>query len=309
MKSSIISIGITILVCGLFTTQCFSQTEKTILDFQEVALEGTEVRTLHSSVVGQEYELLISLPRSYHRKDAVYPVIFLLDPYRSFSVVKGYTDLLTFPYSYIPEVVIVGIGYGGKGQKAGLNWVLGRTRDLTPDKHLATEESYEKRLSDTGIPNVKVHTGGSNLFLEFIEKELFPFMESNYRIDKQDRVLSGYSYGGLFALYTLFHRPGLFSKYFIGSPSIHYKDEITFKYESEYAKNHSDLRAKVFISAGELEKITSDNVAKIDALLRSRGYKNLKLETVVFDNEDHVTCMPAAIGRGIVRLLNKEDDK
>ena len=304
IKSSII-----ILMIGISSMQGFAQTEKSNQDVQAVSLKGTEIRTVHSNIVGEDYELWISLPNSYQKSDKVYPVIFLLDPFRSFSIVKGYTDVLTTPFPLIPELIIVGIGYGGKGDEELLNWALGRTRDLTPVEDSLTGAGLKKQIANIAGVDVEVHTGGAELFLGFIEEELFPFIEANYRIDTNHRILSGYSFGGLFALYALFHNPGLFKGYLCGSPSIHYKDEITFTYESDYAKNHTDLNADVFISAGELEKTTSANIRKMEELLRSRNYKNLELETVVFEDEDHYSCAPAAISRGINELLGKEDNQ
>jgi len=309
MTNRILKVGFIVFIFSISHSQSFSQIDQLAENYPELIHERTEVRTLHSNTLEQDYEILISLPKSYYIKDTIYPVIFLLDPYRSFSIVKGYTDVLTSPYTYIPEVIIVGIGYGGNGPEAMLNWALGRTRDLTPVKSAETEDIYRKRLADAGAPNVEVQTGGAALFLDFIKKELFPFIETNYRIDKNERMLSGYSFGGLFAMYALFYEPGLFSKYFIGSPSIHFKDGITFDYELNYASNHSDLEADVFISAGELEEMTSQNIKKMVELLSSRNYENLILKMVIFENEGHVTCYPAAMSRGLVELFSNEDDE
>ncbi len=218
----------------LFLLPCLlmAQAELSMEEYPEVALERTELRTLHSEIVGQDYEILISLPKTYSSRDTVYPVIFLLDAYRVFSTMKGITDLFTSPFPIIQEVIIVGIGYGGDGQKAMLNWAVGRTRDLTPVKSIATEEYIEKRIENMGITGIDVQTGGAPLFLDFIRNELFPFVESNYRIDTNMRILSGHSFGGLFGLYTLFHDPDMFSKYLIGSPSVAYEDEITLDMKS-----------------------------------------------------------------------------
>ena len=161
MTNSIIKVVFVFLIISSSHYQCYSQTEQLFKNYPELSLERTEIRTLHSSIIDQDYEIIISLPKSYSIKDTVYPVIFLLDPYRAFSMVKGYTDVLTSPYTYIPEVIIVGIGYGGKGPDAMLNWALGRTRDLTPVKSAETEEIYKKRLAKAGVPNVEVQTGGA----------------------------------------------------------------------------------------------------------------------------------------------------
>jgi predicted alpha/beta superfamily hydrolase len=230
---------------------------------------------LHSEYVGQNFELSISLPRSYKNSDTNYPVIFLLDSYWAFPSVKGITDALSWPSSIIPEVILVGIGYGGSGQEAALNWVVGRTRDLTPSVNKLREESYENRLKRGGMIDIDIETGGAPQFLEFIAKELFPFIESNYRIDNNLRMLSGHSAGGLFGLFVLFHDPNLFSKYFIGSPSITtFQDSITFEFEANYALEHTDLPADVFMSVGQLEKENSESMKRISDLLDSHNYKN-----------------------------------
>lgn len=190
---------------------------------------------------------------------------------------------------------------------ARLNWALGRVRDYSPVRNTDTEEAYEKLIDEAGIPNINVESGGAPLFLDFIRKELFPFIESNYRINTNMRILSRYSLGGLFGLYALFHDPDLFNKYFIGSPSIYYNDGITYEYEASYAGTHADLEADVFMSSGALESRTAEKMNKMVELLQSRNYKSLNLETFIFENETHVTCYPAALSRGLVELFNNDD--
>lgn len=309
MKNEMIKFSVVLASVVLISTHSFSQNEYSGQNFQAVTLTGTEIRTLHSNIVNEDYELLISLPKSYQTSDKDYPVIFLLDPFRVFSIVKGYTDILNTPVPIIPEIIIVGIGYGGKGDEELLRWVLGRTRDLSPAKDSLAENWMKNQMSSAIGVDLEFNTGGAGPFLEFIEDELFPFVESNYRVDTDNRTLCGFSFGGLFALYTLFHKPWLFKNYLSGSPSIHYKDEITLQYESDYAKNHTDLNANVFISAGELEELTAASNKKLEEILRSRNYPNLNLKAVVFEDENHITCGPAAISRGINELLGNNENQ
>jgi predicted alpha/beta superfamily hydrolase len=300
--------GFLIAIFSMSHHLTFSQTESTIENHPGIILERTESRTLHSDIVGQDYELSVSLPNSYSMTDTTYPVLFLLDPYRVFSMVKGLTEVFTTTYTIMPEVIIVGIGYGGEGMSARLNWALGRVRDYSPVRNTETEEAYEKLIEEGGMPNIDVESGGAPMFLDFIRKELFPFIEANYRIDTNMRILSGYSFGGLFGLYALFHDPDLFDKYFIGSPTIRYSNGITYEYEVRYASTHKDLEADVFMSSGALENRTADHLNKMADKLLSRNYKNLNLETFIFENESHVTCYPAALSRGLVELFNNNDD-
>ena len=123
-------------------------------------------------------------------------------------------------------------------------------------------------------------------------------------------MLSGYSAGGLFGLYVLFHNPDLFSKYFIGSPSItSFQDSITFEYESDYAKSQNDLQADVFMSVGQLEIENSESMKRIADLMYSRNYKNLKLKTMVFENENHYTCYSVALSKALIELFGTIGDQ
>lgn len=269
-------------------------------------LERTEVKSLHSAIVGQDYELFISLPKSYNSGNTSYPVIIGLDTYTGFLITKGCVDAFTSLYPLMPEVIVVGIGYGGDESNSLAKWVAGRTRDFTPAQNNWVEEFYEKFITDRGYERTHVQSGGASLFLSFVQKELLPYINSNYRTDSENKVLFGASFGGLFALYTLFHAPDTFNKYFIESPSIHYNNNIAFEFENEFAKNHSDLNADIFMCAGSLENPHAANVKKMDSLLVSRNYQHLHLETVIFENENHISCAPAAVSRGLIELFNNK---
>lgn len=271
-----------------------------------LVVERTEVKSLHSAIVGQDYELFISLPKSYNSGNTSYPVIIGLDAYTGFLITKGCVDAFTSLYPLMPEVILVGIGYGGDESNSMAKWVAGRTRDFTPEQNSWTEEFYEKFITDRGYESTDVQSGEAPLFLSFVQKELLPYINSNYRADSENKVLFGASFGGLFALYTLFHAPETFNKYFIESPSINYNNDIALRYESEFAKNHSDLHADIFMCAGSLENPHSANVKKMDSLLISRNYRHMKLETVIFENENHISCAPAAISRGLIELFNNQ---
>jgi len=296
-----------LLSMAMFLLSSFSalaQDGNTEQPFPPLKYERTEVRTIHSDIVGHDFELWISLPRSYSaNENREYPVIYLMDPYRAFSLVKGLTDVLSGPLPYIKEVIIVGVGYGSKDPEAMLKWAQGRTRDYTPVPSEETEELYKRRFTALGLPDAQVKTGGAPIFVDFLKKEMIPAIESDYRIDSRERMLSGFSLGGLFGLYVLFHTPELFNAYFIGSPSIHYKDEICFAFESNYAGQHTDLDARVFMSAGSLEEATSGYVRKMEDLLSSRNYENLELSTVIFEGEGHASCFPGALSRALTSLL------
>lgn len=284
----------------------FSQEGDFAKENPALCLDRTEVRNFHSVISGLDYELWISLPVSYFTREGdKYPVIYTLDPYRAFAMMKGLTDVLSFPTPLIDEVIIVGVGYGGEDQAEVMNWALGRTRDYTPVYSPDVEELYKRRLAGFGALDVEVQTGGAPQFLEFIGDELVPFIESNYRTESQKRMFAGYSMGGLFGTFVLFHQPELFSKYFLGSPSLHFSNGISFEYENSYASQHSDLKAEVLFTVGALEERTSENVLEMEKLLNSRNYENLQMNVAIFEGENHVSCYPGAISRALTVLLGK----
>jgi predicted alpha/beta superfamily hydrolase len=119
----------------------------------------------------------------------------------------------------------------------------------------------------------------------------------------------GISYGGLFGLYVLFHHPDTFNRYVIGSPAIHHDNRVTLAYESKYAASHDDLPARVFMSVGALEELDDpfiepsfrfvSNMRELAKILQERGYPGLHLTTHVFEDETHVSVVPATFSRGL----------
>lgn len=270
----------------------------------EVAIPGTELRKFHSNTLNQDLLIYVKFPLSYFKSNTTYPVLFSLDANRAFPLIANIAYYLEFPKALIPEIVFVGIGYQISSFE---DWAAWRTRDLTPTVREKVEKYWVETLSQmSGRNDIVVQTGGASRFLNFISEELIPFVESNYRVSSLNRGLLGYSYGGLFTLYALFQHAEIFSKYFAGSSTIAYDEGVIFKYEEEYASTHLDLNASVFMSAGSLEDDdTIESMKEMVAQLQSRNYPNLKLESCIFDNEEHQSCVAAAIARGL-RALYKQ---
>jgi predicted alpha/beta superfamily hydrolase len=131
-------------------------------------------------------------------------------------------------------------------------------------------------------------------------------MASNYRVAENDSALMGDSLGGFFAFYVPFHQPDTFQRYLIGSRYFDYDDSVTFRFEEAYAREHEDLRAKVFMAAGGLEgDETLSSMKEMENPLRGRLYPGLSLETVVFEHENHFSVVPATTSRGVRALLGK----
>lgn len=254
-----------------------------------VSIPNTEARHFHSSIVGDDFEISVALPRNYGSTDSTYPVVYTIDANMWFAAGTGIMRWME-ARGKLPPIIHIGIGY-----RSDLKWRKLRGRDLTP----------------TNVSESGVHLpGGAYKFLGFIREELMPFIRANYRVSSDAAIIGG-SFGGLFALYVLFHQPETFGRYVIMSPSISWDQSVTFKYEEEYAQNHSDLPVTIFLSAGALEQRADTaagmvtNLKQLEERLLNRQYNSLRLQTVIFEQEDHVTVYPAAITRGLQAIYKR----
>jgi uncharacterized protein len=269
-----------------------------------VTVPLTETRTFYSNILGQEMVLFIKIPANYKTNtQKVYPCYYGTDANRSFAMIADMANSFEVPVIVEPEIFVVGIGY--KIRDLG-DWGAWRTRDLTPTNVPSSDTYWAGVFSKFAGRQLEVKTGGAAKFLECIEKEVFPFMESNYRVSATGRGLGGYSYGGLFSLYVLFKRPELFSLYYAGSPSIRYDKGVLYTYEKEYAATHKDLNATLFMTAGGAEdSVMIANVNIMAVQLKARNYPGLKVETTIFPDETHMSCVPAAWMRAFMVLYKK----
>jgi predicted alpha/beta superfamily hydrolase len=230
---------------------------------QEVSISNTQMQKITSKIVGQEYNLYINLPNDYGDTTKTFPVIYVLDAQWDFTLLNAIYGQQYYD-GFLPSAVIVGITWGGKNPNPDSL----RARDFTP-----TNVKYDPQ------------SGNAPNFLAFIKKELIPFIESKYRVKKDDRTLMGSSLGGLFTLYTLFHETHLFNRYVLTSPALTWDNEVTFKYESEYAEKNKDLPAKLFIGIGQYENQTV--FEKFVNILKNRNYKSLAFTDMVLKNVGH----------------------
>jgi hypothetical protein len=241
-----------------------------------VEILGTQRLTIRSAIVGQDYDLLINLPRNYRDTSRTFPVLYLLDAQWDFPLLNAVFGEQYYD-GFVPEIVIVGIAWGGRSP----NYDSLRVRDLTP----------------TTIRQVP-HSGNASRFLDFIKKELIPFIESKYRTVRNDRTLMGSSLGGLFTLYAMFHETGVFSRYVLTSPSLGWDNEIVYTYEKNYAEKNSQLPVKLFMAMGGLEGGTTGFQKFVDHL-KVRNYKGLDLQTRILEGFGHSGSKAEGYARGL----------
>jgi predicted alpha/beta superfamily hydrolase len=243
--------------------------------FPRVTIAGSELRTMRSTSTGRDYDIYVHLPSTYD-KDKVkkYPVLYILDAQWDFKLMDSVLGGLVYD-EFMPEIIMVGITYSGENP----DYNALRATDLTP--------------TFTGPGS-----GEAPKFLNFMQNELVPFIESSYRADPHHRVLQGSSFGGLFTIYAMFSNPQFFSAYIAASPAVTYDNGVGFRIEEQYAKNHKELPAKLYLGVGGAEGLAQP-VQQFMQTLKAHNYKGLKLETHVFDGERHSSNKPELYNRGL----------
>jgi predicted alpha/beta superfamily hydrolase len=249
--------------------------------YRQVCLNRTEVRPLHSTAVGEDYELQIALPPGYPDGEKTYPVLYLTDSSGFFGFVKALVSSQQHERS-IPQMIVVGIAYRETGQTAWRN----RARDHLPAQ------------SDE-IPG----SGGAGRFLEFITGELFPYVDESFRTDPGDRIFAGMSSGGTLGAYVLAVAPDTFSRYLVVSPALHTGNEMVLDLEAEYAGAHDDLPVRLYTALGALEPdIMRGNWDVWVANLKAREYPGLRMTSEVIDGGTHMDAVYTAYARGLKAL-------
>ena len=277
-------------------------------DYDPVVLNSAHTRILKSGIVeGMEYILNISLPPGYEEDTALnYPVVYMLDAYEIFGLqLQTYQQLIFF--KSVPPMILVGINYKVKEEDFydGLQeYLYIRSRDFTPT-FLTHEQIVEKH--GEGFADYFQGSGGAEKFLRFFTEELFPFIESEYRADSTDRGLLGYSLGGLFSTYVLFHEPKTFQKYFVGSPALWWDDEVIFNLFVEEKFNSLEKPVVVYLSVGEKEgRPLQNSWQKLKGFLEKKAHPNILLKSELLSDEYHLTGIGLAHSRAFRRLYTTD---
>ena len=252
------------------------------------ALTGVKTHLIKSSQNKKEYRLQVLLPTNYTEADSTrYPVLYVLDG--EYSTLLFYSVIKTF--SLAPEVndVIVVTIDGNTGGKT--EWLTSRYYDYTPSHHPQTDTAIAKFFK---IPVTA--SGGASTFLVMLESQLMPLIEKHYKTN-DERGLFGHSLGGLFGSYCLIHRPGLFQKYSLNSPSLWWNNGELIPQIDALTRDKEISKEIIFLSAGSSEgSFMITPVERFEKSLKNK-FPGIKLTYKIFDDETHLSVVPVVISR------------
>jgi uncharacterized protein len=241
---------------------------------------NSQIRVLPRSANGRDYQLYVALPPSYETAPTRrYPVLYICDGYWDFALINGFYGGLLYDRD-APEIIVVGFGYPGVKPDFGAL----RQLDYTP-------------APNPNDPKSKLG-GHAGAFLSVVEKEFIPFVEREYRVDPSYRVLGGSSLGGLFTLFAMFERRGLFQGYIAPSPATDWAQNWLFRREAAFAAQYKDLPVRLFLS-GASEEGLLPSILRFKEQLESRHYAGLQVKWRLVDGERHAGTKPESYNRGI----------
>ncbi|MEO8434946.1 MAG: alpha/beta hydrolase-fold protein [Pyrinomonadaceae bacterium] len=232
--------------------------------------QGGDVTRLNikSAVLGEDRVILVRTPAGYATNKLGYPVLYMTDGDAHMAHTSSTIEFLA-RNGRMSEMILVGIPN------------TDRTRDLSPTK--------PSQAGATGAPQFPT-AGGADNFLKFIETELIPEIEKQYRV-RPYRVLAGHSLGGLFAVHAMISRPELFNSYLAVSPALQWDNQIVVKRAEDFFKARKEFNATFFMSMGNEPGPIEDGFHQFKQLLTKNQVKGFAWEAQEMPDEDHGTVV------------------
>lgn len=258
--------------CLLFHITSFSQ------HIDNGKINIGEIDTIQSEILNETRRLWVHVPLTEPNSGERFPVVYLLDGSAHFPSVVGMTRQLSTinGNTVVPKMIVVGIPN------------TDRTRDLTP--------SHDP---NSGPQNT---SGGGEAFMDFLQKELMPYIDSKYPTSPY-KLYIGHSLGGLTVINTLLKRPELFNSYIAIDPSLWWADSSTLKEAKTLLNSNNYENESLFVGIANtmspgmdvktIAKDTSRNTQHIRDILEfstqvvPNSNSNLEFEYKYYNEDSH----------------------
>jgi predicted alpha/beta superfamily hydrolase len=150
----------------------------------------------------------------------------------------------------VPEVLVVGIAYHGIS-----SWQeFGALRD----RDFCTQQ-FQAPGNDSRQAQ----------YTRFFQDELFPLVESHYRVNAGDRALFGFSSAGFFTLHMLLTQPGMFRRHIAASCTWPGAGEYFLECAQRYAAGPAAPVADLYLSVGSRDEEQLSGYRLLNELLTS----------------------------------------
>jgi predicted alpha/beta superfamily hydrolase len=243
-----------------------------------------EKLVIHSDILNEDRTIDVRLPKDYDVTKMKYPVLYILDGEFFFQQAIGAVNFLSeCGYIYnnpIPPMIIIGV----------VN--VDRNRDYTP--------TYApNQLGSLYYPTSEK----AGMFTKFLSAELIPYIDSHYRTQPY-RILAGWSFGGLFTIYTFFENPEMFSAYLAISPSLWWDQDMYLSKIDSILSSKQLLTKKLTVTIGSLEGGNMGRSVRdgFIPLMKKKLEKDYPFRAIEIPDEDHDFVPYKAIYEGLISL-------
>jgi predicted alpha/beta superfamily hydrolase len=271
--------------------------------FSQEALTTDQGFLTNTFIIQKEsknYKLEITTPPGFD-KSKKYKTVYYLDGWYLSELIV-WTSASLHMGECVKDIVTIGIS--GQGNRQDFN--TQRNFDFTPSPYNEEKTGY-KLSSPDGVKIDSSNTGGADIFIGFLENEVFPFVEDKYPNLSQSKCLIGHSFGGLFGVYILQKRPDLFEKLIIISPSIIWNKSEILKKEYFDSLKYFEKNIDLHISYGSKESILSVGMARLDSTLSNIKNKKVNFEVKKYQNLTHQSVIQVSIYEGLLKFYKRQE--
>lgn len=242
---------------------------------------------IQSKALHQEREIMIYTPIGYDwRVNEYFNVIYVFDAQeREFF---DYTSsIISFLTSGGSPFIVVGI-------TSPYNETLdySRRNDFLPN----LESQEYKKLAGH-------HYGNADQFLNYVEKEVVPYINSHYRTLHHNTAV-GHSLGASFIVYSFLKRPNLFQNYIAISPNLAYDENKLsnelLKFDYTKIQNSTYMYLSNADEGFEYWKDWKPAREKVYSFFRdSLKNENLTVEIAEYTKNNHLNTFPPSLNNAL----------
>ncbi len=269
-------IRLCLLLLALLSFTCLAQQVAS-----EQLVVGQKV-TIKSQILNEQRDLLIYLPKNYDAEKK-YPVIYVLDGEFYFIPTIGVVSSLSATKA-IPESLVVALPTSI------------RVRDYLPPID-GEAKSRQQKFTQQKFPRF----GGTKNFQDFLEQEVFNFIDSHYST-LPNRTLIGHSNAGVFSLHTLLSKPDLFTNYLVISPAPWWGEK---EIDNNFA-NIRDLKSakNLFITLASESGRYYSHMMRLLANFKSHAPNSFQWQYQHLNEHTHESSVYPAIYQGLSYLYS-----
>ncbi|HLA56102.1 MAG TPA: alpha/beta hydrolase-fold protein [Flavobacterium sp.] len=207
---------------------------------QSTASKQVSTFMIDAPQLGGQKKIWMYLPKNYTTSTKKYPVLYMHDAQNLFDAKTSFVGEWNVDEaldSINAQVIVVGIEHGNEK----------RMEELTP------------------YPNDKYGGGKADLYMDFIVKNLKPYIDKTYRTktNAKNTGIMGSSLGGLVSWYAALKYPDVFGKAGVFSPSFWFSNRIY-----ELAESTPKIMTRVYFLCGDSESKDVDVVADMNKMTK-----------------------------------------